>query len=49
MPIGNERRKHERFPCKTPSLHDTYPPDFFYKGTMYNFSKTGLYFEKEKQ
>jgi hypothetical protein len=48
MPIGNERREHERFPCETTILHDTSPPDFFYKGTMYNFSKKGLYFESNE-
>ena len=48
MPIGIERREHERFPCETTILHDTSPPDFFYKGIMYNFSKTGLYFESNE-
>ena len=48
MPIGIERREHERFPCETTILHDTSPPDFFYKGIMYNFSKTGLYFESDE-
>ena len=43
--IEKERRKYERIPCETPILHNTSPPDFFYKGTMYNFSKEGLYFE----
>ena len=48
MPIGIERREHERFLCETPILHDTSPPDFFYKGIMYNFSKKGLYFESKE-
>ena len=48
MPIGIERREHERFSCETTILHDTSPPDFFYKGIMYNFSKTGLYFESNE-
>ena len=48
MNIGNERRKHERLPCETPILHNTTPADFFYKGTMYNFSKGGLYFESNE-
>ena len=48
MPIGIERREHERFPCETTILHDTSPPDFFYKGIMYNFSKEGLYFESDE-
>ena len=45
MPIGIERREYERFPCKTPILHNTSPPDTFFKGTIYNFSERGLYFE----
>jgi hypothetical protein len=48
MPIGIERREHERFPYETTILHDTSPPDFFYKGTMYNFSKKGMYFESNE-
>ena len=48
MPIGIERREHERFLCETTILHDTSPPDFFYKGIMYNFSKKGLYFESNE-
>ena len=30
----HERREHERFLCETPILHDTSPPDFFYKGII---------------
>jgi hypothetical protein len=45
MNTGTERRKSERISCETPILHNTSPADFFYKGTMYNFSKGGLYFE----
>ena len=45
---GIERRQDERFPCKAQILHNTSPPDFFYKGTMYNFSKDGLYFESDE-
>jgi hypothetical protein len=45
MSTGIERRKSERILCETPILHNTSPADFFYKGTMYNFSKEGLYFE----
>lgn len=48
MNISNERRKNERVPCETPILHNTVPADFFYKGTMYNFSKGGLYFESKE-
>lgn len=48
MAIGAERREHRRFPCQTPILHNTSPPDFFHKGTMYNFSKRGLYFESNE-
>ena len=45
---GIERREHERIPCEIPILHNTSPPDFFYKGTMFNFSKEGLYFESDE-
>jgi hypothetical protein len=45
MNTGKERRQHERIPCETSILHNTSPADFFYKGTMHNFSKGGLYFE----
>ena len=48
MHIGTERRKHERISCETPILHNTSPADFYYKGTMYNFSKGGLYFESNE-
>ena len=48
MPIGKERREYERFPCESPILHSTNPSDFFYSGTMYNFSKRGLYFESDE-
>ena len=48
MQISTDRRKYERIPCETPILHNTSPADFFYKGTMYNFSKDGLYFESSE-
>ena len=48
MHIDKERRKNERFKCKTTILHNTSLPDFFYRGTMYNFSKEGLYFESNE-
>ncbi|MDH3882676.1 MAG: PilZ domain-containing protein [Desulfobacterales bacterium] len=48
MPTGIDRREYTRFLCETPILHNTSPPDFFYKGTMYNFSKNGLYFESNE-
>lgn len=48
MKIGDERRQNERIKCETPILHHTTPPDFFYRGTMYNFSKSGLYFESNE-
>jgi len=48
MAFGIERREHKRFPCKTPILHNTNPPDFLYKGTMFNYSKKGLYFESDE-
>ncbi len=43
-----ERRKGERINYKSVILHDTNPPDFFYSGTMYNFSERGLYFESNE-
>lgn len=43
-----ERRENERISCEIPILHNTSPPDFFYRGTMYNFSKEGLYFESNE-
>ena len=48
MHIGRERRKSERIRCNKPILHNTCPPDFFYRGTMYNFSTEGLYFESDE-
>jgi hypothetical protein len=48
MHTGIERRKHKRIPCETSILHNTSPADFLYKGTMYNFSKKGLYFESNE-
>ena len=48
MEIPKERRKYKRIPCKTPILHNTDPPDFYYRGTVYNFSKKGLYFESNE-
>ena len=48
MYSGNERRKNERIPCEIPILHNTSPADFFYRGTVYNFSKGGLYFESNE-
>jgi hypothetical protein len=48
MHIGIERRESERFQCNTAILHNTCPPDFFYRGTMYNFSAGGLYFESDE-
>ena len=43
-----ERRNSERIKYKSVILHNTSPPDFFYSGTMYNFSKRGLYFESDE-
>ncbi len=48
MSQGIERRKSERIKYKSAILHNTDPPDFFYSGTMYNFSKGGLYFESNE-
>ena len=43
-----ERRKSERIIYKSAIMHNTRPPDFFYSGTMYNFSLGGLYFESNE-
>jgi len=43
-----ERRQSERIPHRSAILHNTNPPDFFYSGAMYNFSKKGLYFESNE-
>lgn len=48
MHTGIERREMERFQCKSAILHSTNPPDFFYRGTMHNFSNGGLYFESNE-
>jgi hypothetical protein len=48
MQPGFERRKSERIECNAVLLHNTNPPDFFYRGTMYNFSTGGLYFESDQ-
>ena len=48
MHKSTERRTSERINYKSALLHDTSPPDFFYSGTMYNFSKRGLYFESSE-
>ncbi len=48
MHKSTERRKSERIKYKSALLHNTSPPDFFYSGTMYNFSKRGLYFESNE-
>jgi hypothetical protein len=48
MHVGIERRKSERIQCDMAILHNTCPPDFFYRGTMYNFSAEGLYFESDE-
>ena len=48
MHRGTERRKFERIAFKSAILHNTNPPDFYYSGTMYNFSSGGLYFESNE-
>ena len=48
MHKGIERRNSERLKHKSAVLHNTNPPDFFYSGTMYNFSSGGLYFESNE-
>ena len=48
MHTGIDRRKSERINYQSPLLHSTNPPDFFYRGTMHNFSAQGLYFESNE-
>ena len=48
MRSGKERRKSERFQHTSAVLHSTIPPDFFYRGTMHNYSAEGLYFESNE-
>jgi hypothetical protein len=48
MHIDKERRKSARIKCKSTILHNTSLPDFYYRSTMYNFSKDGLYFESNQ-
>jgi hypothetical protein len=43
-----ERRESKRIDYKSAIMHNTNPPDFFYSGKMYNFSKGGLYFESNE-
>ena len=43
-----ERRNSERINYQSAIMHNTKPPDFFYSGTMYNFSAGGLYFESNE-
>ena len=43
-----ERRRSERIDYRSAIMHNTNPPDFFYSGTMYNFSTGGLYFESNE-
>ena len=48
MHTGIDRRESERIRYKSAVLHSTNPPDFFYRGTMHNFSTEGLYFESNE-
>ena len=48
MNKDTERRISERIKYKSAIMHNTNPPDFFYSGTMYNFSIGGLYFESDQ-
>jgi len=48
MHKGIDRRESERIRYKSAVLHSTNPPDFFYRGTMHNFSAEGLYFESNE-
>jgi hypothetical protein len=48
MHAERERRESTRINYKSAIMHNTNPPDFFYSGTMYNFSTVGLYFESNE-
>ena len=48
MHTSIERRRSKRINYKSAILHNTNPPDFYYSGTMYNFSSEGLYFESDE-
>ena len=48
MRPNHERRKIERLEHTSAILHSTDPPDFFYRGTMRNFSSAGIYFESNE-
>ncbi|MEJ2166041.1 MAG: PilZ domain-containing protein [Desulfobacterales bacterium] len=48
MDISVERRKSARVQCNTAILHSTCPADFYYRGTMYNYSAEGIYFESDE-
>ena len=48
MHTGIDRRESERIKYKSALLHSTNPPDFFFRGTMRNFSTEGLYFESNE-
>ena len=48
MNRDTERRKSKRVDYQSAIMHNTNPPDFFYSGTMYNFSAQGLYFESNE-
>ena len=48
MPADIERRASKRIDYKSAILHNTVPPDFFYSGTMHNYSSGGLYFESNE-
>jgi hypothetical protein len=48
MHTGIERRRSKRFNYKSALLHSTNPPDFYYRGTMHNYSTEGLYFESNE-
>ena len=48
MRTGIERRESERIEHTSAILHSTNPTDFFYRGTMHNFSIAGMYFESNE-
>ena len=48
MHKGIERRNSQRIEYRSAIMHNTNPPDFYYSGTMYNYSTGGLYFESNE-
>ncbi len=48
MKIDKERRRHQRFGYEALVSHDVSTNDVTHTGKMFNFSKSGLYFESDQ-